>query len=337
MVNRPCPPTIDVHAHTIVREAMALVEERPEHAAARKREAEMVGAKSAPVQREMLQRIGPLLMDVEQRLAAMDESRVDVQLVSPSPAHYHDWADPDLAAQVAHSVNEGIASLCEQKPERLIGLGLAPIHEPGVAETALIEAVKDWGLRGVEISTGAPGRELGDRDYEGFWARAEELGAVVFIHPWGCTLDERLDRYYLYNVVGQPVETTVALSHIIFSGLLDRHPKLRIIAAHGGGYLPFYPGRADHAWDVRPEIKTPKEKPSEYLRRLWFDSLVYEPEQLATLIERVGPDRVLMGSDFPFDMGVPDPVGHVYGVLGLTCAERQAICGGNAADLLGLG
>jgi aminocarboxymuconate-semialdehyde decarboxylase len=336
MVSRPCPPTIDVHAHTIVQGAMGLVEGRPEHHAARKREAELVGAKSAPVQREMLQQIAPLLFDLERRLGAMDEARVDLQLVSPSPAHYHDWTDPGLAAQVARAVNEGIAALCEQRPERLVGLGLAPIHEPGVAESALTEAVKDLGLRGVEIPTAAPGRELGDKDYEAFWARAEELRAIVFIHPWGCTLGERLDRHYLFNVVGQPVETAVALSHIIFSGLLDRHPKLRILAAHGGGYLPFYSGRSDHAWRVRPEIKTPKSKPSDYLRRMWFDSLVYEPELLATLIERVGADRVLMGSDFPFDMGTPDPVGHVYGVLGLTCAERQAICGGNAADLLGL-
>jgi aminocarboxymuconate-semialdehyde decarboxylase len=335
MVKR-CPPVVDVHAHAIVPAAMALVDQLPEHAAAREREATLVGVKSAPVQGEMIKRVAPLLLELEPRLEEMDRAGIDVQLVSPSPAHYHDWTSPELAAQVAGAVNEGIATLCERRPERLLGLGLAPLHEPEVAEASLTQAVSEFGLRGVEIPTAAPGRELGDSELRDFWKRAEELRALVFIHPWGCSLGERLDSHYLYNVVGQPVETTVALSHIIFSGLLDRHPKLRILAAHGGGYLPFYPARADHAWEVRPEIKTPRQKPSEYLRRLWFDSLVYEPELLATLIERVGADRVLMGSDFPFDMGNPDPVAHVYDVLGLNCSERQAICGGNAADLLNL-
>jgi aminocarboxymuconate-semialdehyde decarboxylase len=127
----------------------------------------------------------------------------------------------------------------------------------------------------------------------------------------------------------------VALSHIIFSGLLDRHPRLRILAAHGGGYLPFYPARSDHAWRVRPEIRTPASEPSSYLRQLYFDSLVYEPELLATLVERVGADRVLLGSDFPFDMGVEDPVARVQ-AAGFSADECDAICGGNAAALLGL-
>ncbi|MEN3279058.1 MAG: aminocarboxymuconate-semialdehyde decarboxylase [Solirubrobacteraceae bacterium] len=329
-------PVIDVHAHGIVAAAMELVQGEDAFRAAREREAELVGAASAARQAEMIQEIAPLLADVERRVEAMDRAGVDIQLVSPSPAHYHDWAPATLARSVARAVNEGIASLCAQRPDRLIGLGLAPLQHPDVAETALVEAVSELGLRGVEISTAAPGRELSDPDYEAFWARAEELGALVFIHPWGCSLGARLDRHYLFNVVGQPVETTVALSHVIFSGLLDRRPKLRILAAHGGGYLPFYPARSDHAWRVRPEVSTPEHAPSSYLRRLYFDSLVHEPELLAALVERVGADRVLMGSDFPFDMGNPDPVAHVHATPGLDDAARAAICGATAAELLGL-
>jgi aminocarboxymuconate-semialdehyde decarboxylase len=327
---------VDVHAHTIVPAALQLVDGHPELAAAREREARMLGAPSVAANQQMLAQAGPLLVDLERRLQAMDAAGVDVQLVSPSPAHYHDWTDDVLARTATRAVNEGVASLCAQRPDRLTGLGVAPLHAPEVAEAAVVEAMTDLGLRGVEISTAAPGHELGDDVYEAFWARAEELGALVFIHPWGCTLGERLDRHYLYNVVGQPVETTVALSHIIFSGLLDRRPRLRILAAHGGGYLPFYPSRADHAWRVRPEVTTPERPPSEELRRLYFDSLVYEPEMLGQLIERVGADRVLMGSDFPFDMGDSDPVAHVRAVPGLDAGKRAAILGGNAAELLGL-
>ncbi len=157
----------------------------------------------------------------------------------------------------------------------------------------------------------------------------------MFIHPWGCTLDERLSGSYMTNLVGQPVEHTVALSHVIMSGVLDRHPGLRIVAAHGGGYLPFHPARMDHGWRVRPDITTPAELPSTYLRRIFFDSVVYEPGLLDTLVERVGADRVLMGTDFPFDMGVEDPVALIE-ASGLDEAARAAVRGGNITRLLGL-
>jgi aminocarboxymuconate-semialdehyde decarboxylase len=253
--------------------------------------------------------------------------------VSLSPAHYHTWAGPELARSITRTVNEGIAELCTARPDRLAGLGMVPVQHPDIAEAELVHAVTEFGLKGVEISTTAPGIELADEEFKPFWTRTEELGALVFIHPWGYTLGPRLNRHYLANIVGQPVETIVALSHIIFSGLLDRHPDLRLLAAHGGGYLPFYTGRSDHGWRGRPEIRTPENPPRSYLRRLYFDSLVYEPGALASLVRQVGSDRVLLGSDFPFDMGSEDPVGHVHATPGLNAEERAAICGGNAAKL----
>jgi aminocarboxymuconate-semialdehyde decarboxylase len=328
--------TVDIHAHAMIGAAAALVNGDPRADAARAKEAELLGPASAAQQVELIQRVGPLLTDPELRIAAMDAQGIDVQLVSPTPAHYHEWAPPSLAASIARAAGEGIAELCERYPQRLHGLGLAPTQHPEVAERALREAVRELGLHGVEIPAAAPGLELGDAAYEGFWALAAELGAIVFIHPWGCSLGERLNRHYLYNIVGNPAETTVALSHIIFSGLLDRYPRLRIVAAHGGGYLPSHPGRMDHGWKVRPEITTPRELPSSYLRRLYFDALVYDPEQLAALVARVGPERVLLGSDYPFDMGVGDPLERIAAVPGISDAERAAICGGNAAALLGI-
>ncbi|WP_273845533.1 amidohydrolase family protein [Rubrobacter calidifluminis] len=336
-VDRPASSVVDVHTHAVVPEAFEIVAN--ENGFRLEREADLAnfGSETMKHQLAMLEEIEAPLTDPERRLEAMDRQGVDIQLVSPSPAHYHTWAEPELARLIARTVNEGIARFCNSHPDRFVGLGFAPIQHPDVAEEAMAHAVVELGLKGVEITTSAPGRELGDEAYRGFWARAEELGALVFIHPWGCTLGERLNRHYLANIVGNPVETTVALSHLIFSGLLDYHPDLRILAAHGGGYLPFYTGRSDHGWKVRQEIRTPRELPSSYLRRLYFDSLVYEPEALAYLVSRVGAERVLLGSDFPFDMGVEDPVGHVHASPGLDAAGRDAICGANATRLLGLG
>lgn len=197
-----------------------------------------------------------------------------------------------------------------------------------------LEHALEQGLSGVEISSHAPGRELSDPAYEPFWSRAEETGALLFLHPFGCTLDERLDRWYLSNVVGQPTENAVALSHLIFSGVLDRHPELKLIVAHGGGYLPTHIGRSDHAWSARSDAGAGcAHLPSSYLRRLYFDSLVHDPHVLRELIRAVGADRVLLGSDFPFDMGTEDPVGALRAAR-LPDADFHAVRGGNAAALL---
>lgn len=188
----------------------------------------------------------------------------------------------------------------------------------------------------MEISSHAPGRELSDPAYNSLWTRAEETGAVIFLHPFGCTLDERLDQWYLSNTVGQPTENAVALSHLIFSGVLDRHPGLKIIAAHGGGYLPTHIGRSDHAWRARNDASAYcAQPPSSYLRHLYFDSLVHDPQVLRSLVRAAGADRVLLGSDFPFDMGTADPVAALRSA-GLDEADLDAIRGRNAAALLNI-
>jgi aminocarboxymuconate-semialdehyde decarboxylase len=192
-------------------------------------------------------------------------------------------------------------------------------------------------LRGVIVSTAVDGFEIADPRYEPFWSKAEELGAFVLVHPMGCSLGARLRRYYLSNVIGNPTETTLALAHLIFGGVFDRHPGLRLCAAHGGGFFPFYTGRFDHGWRVRPEARTCQHPPSEYLSRIWFDSLVYTTQSLEHLIRRAGAEQVMLGTDFPFDMGVDDPRARLDAVGGLSAAERQAILGGNAARLLKLG
>ncbi|WP_306319822.1 MULTISPECIES: amidohydrolase family protein [unclassified Streptomyces] len=325
-------PTIDVHAHVLLPEIEQLVAGLPGLEAARELDARRNGPDALTVSGAMIRERFARLTDVTARLAAMDEQGVDVQLVSPSPSHYHYWADAETAEKVYRLAHEAVAAHCTQAPTRLFGLGLVPLQHPGLAVDALDHAL-DSGLLGVELSSHAPGRELSDPAYEPLWARAAETGALLFLHPFGCTLDERLDQWYLSNSVGQPTENAVALSHLIFSGVLDRHPGLRIVAAHGGGYLPTHIGRADHAWRARTDAQACAHAPSSYLRRLYFDSLVHDPYALRELVRVAGADRVLLGSDFPFDMGSADPLGDLR-AAGLPAADLDAVRGGTAAALL---
>ncbi len=325
-------PAVDVHAHALIPAAEALVADEPGLAQARAEDARWAGPASAEVNREQIGRLGPALVDPAVRLAAMDAAGVDVQLVSPMPIHHY-WADRDLARRYATAVNDGILAHCAAAPQRLVGLGTVPLQHPTLAVEVLERAVAA-GLRGVEVSTHVAGRELADPSLEPFWARADELGAVVFVHPWGCTLGERLASAYLSNIVGNPVETTVALSHLVFSGTLDRHPSLKLLAAHGGGYLPTHLGRGDHAWQVRPDSRTCADLPSSYLRRMFFDALVYTPEGLRALVAAVGSDRVLLGTDHPFDMGITDPLDRLT-AAGLPPSDAEAVRSGNAERLLG--
>jgi len=285
----------------------------------------------------MLPHAFPRLTRVEQRLADMDSMGVDIQVLSPSPTQYYYWADRDRAQQIVRVQNEHVAEVCAQHPDRLIGLGTLALQHAELAAEQLEYGMKRLGLKGVEISTSVNGEELDVARLTPFWRRAEELGALVFIHPFGTTLGERVNTHYLSNIIGQPLETTIALSHLIFGGVLDRHPGLRIVAAHGGGYLPSYCGRSNHGYAVRPEAKAGAQLPPvEYLRKIWFDTLVYEPEALRHLINVVGVSQVVVGSDYPFDMGHYDPHGLLAATNGLSEAERSAILGGNAATLLGL-
>ncbi|WP_338702870.1 amidohydrolase family protein [Streptomyces sp. Q6] len=327
--------TVDVHAHVLLPDVEQLVAGTPGFEEARALDARRNGPAALKVSGEMIRERFARLTDVRARLRAMDEQRVDVQLVSPSPSHYHYWADEELAEKVFRLANEAVAAHCSAEPARLRGLGLVPLQHPRLAVAALDHAL-DAGLLGVEISSHAPGRELSDPALDPLWARAEQTGALLFLHPFGCTLDERLDQWYLSNSVGQPTENAVALSHLIFSGVLDRHPGLRIIAAHGGGYLPTHIGRADHAWRTRTDAGAHcAHLPSSYLRRLYFDSLVHDPYVLRELVRVAGADRVLLGSDFPFDMGASDPLGALRAAR-LDDAAFDAVRGATASALLDL-
>lgn len=329
--------TIDVHAHAMFPAVEKLTAGRPEREGEVAFRLRTMGQASVDYNAQvMIPDCFPRLTQTALRLRDMDAMGVDIQLVSPSPNQYHYWAPADLAEELVRIQNDALAELCAEAPDRLTPLGAVAMQHPSLAVDQLRHAVHELDFRGVEISSTINGAELSDRRFDPFWAAAEELGALIFLHPMGCSLDERLAPFYLSNHVGQPVEHAVALSHLIFGGVLDRHPGLKIVAAHGGGYLPAHLGRADHAWAQRSDAHSCLHKPSSYLPRLHFDSLVFDARDLALLIERVGIGNVVIGTDYPFDMGHYDIHGLVAALPGLDDAGRAALMSGNLLRLLGL-
>jgi aminocarboxymuconate-semialdehyde decarboxylase len=325
--------SIDVHCHVFAPAVEALVAGHPQKTREVAATAEAMGAEATGVNTTMMGSLLPRLTDIDTRRADMDAMGVDVQVISPSPTQYYYWADPDLADLIVARQNDAIAALCASDPKRFVGLGAVSLQHPERAARQLETLVRDRGFKGVEISTRADDSDIAERRFDPFWTKADELGAVVFIHPWGTTLGTRLSCHYLMNTIGQPFETTVCLSKLMFSGTLDRRRRLKIIAAHGGGYLPLYMGRSNHARAVRPGVTGCECRPSDYLKRIWFDSVVYEPAGLKRLIDAVGVDRVLLGTDYPFDMGHYDPASLL---ADLDETSQRMILGETAATLLEL-
>jgi len=332
--DREPSPVIDTHGHLLVPAAAALAADHPAEAADAAAERASFSAASAAANQAQITRVWPQLTDVRRRLADLAAMGVDVQVVGPMPMHRY-WAEPDLAVRLADVTNEAVAAHCAAGEGQLAGLGTLPLQHPGLAVRVLERAIGELGLKGVSVSTNVAGRELSDRSFDPVWEAAAGLGAVIFVHPWGCSLGERLSTNYLGNTFGQPAETALALSRLIFDVTLDRNPGLKLLAAHGGGFLPTYSGRSDHAWASRPDARGCAQPPSSYLRRIWYDALVYTPQALRHLVEAVGADQVVLGTDYPFDMGVTDPVERAA-AAGLPAADLTAIRGDNAASLFGL-
>jgi aminocarboxymuconate-semialdehyde decarboxylase len=279
----------------------------------------------------------PKLTGVTQRLADMDRMGVDIQAVCPAPFQYFYFTEPDVGAGIAREVNEGIAKLVADHPDRFVGMGSVPLQNADLAVAELEYAVKKLGLKGVEINTNVNGMNLTDPrlGLEKFFAKANELGIVLFMHPLGYSQADRLTNHYFNNVIGNPLDTTVAVSHLIFDGVVQRNPKIKFIAAHGGGYIAHYWVRMDHAWRARPDTRTViKRKPSSYLEKFYFDTITFDPQMLRHLIDRYGADHVLLGTDYPYDMGEDDPRGLIASVKKLPASERRMIEGLNAMKLL---
>jgi aminocarboxymuconate-semialdehyde decarboxylase len=270
------------------------------------------------------------------RLKDMDRMGIDIQAGSPAPNQTYYWTEPGMGATLAREINERLAQIVAKWPDRFVGLGTVPLQDPDLAVSELTYLVKTLGLRGVEINGSVNGMDLTDGrlSLDKFFAKVQELDVIIFIHPTGFTQGERLLDHYFNNVIGNPLETTVAASHLIFDGVMERYPKLKVVLPHGGGFLAHYWERMNHAYKARPDCRVSiKRKPTTYLEKFYFDTIVFDPEMLNTLVRRYGADHVVLGTDYPFDMGVDDPVGFVQRGK-LTAVEKQQITGGNAARLL---
>jgi predicted TIM-barrel fold metal-dependent hydrolase len=320
-VNGKRVKTIDVHAHCLFHEAVALM-----------------GDQSGGVRPET-KGSEQMFIAVEERLKQMDAMAIDMEVLSINPFWYR--KDRDTAAQIVKINNEKLAELCASKPDRFAAFASLALQFPDLAVAQLETAVKKQGLRGAAVGGSVLGENFSDPKYHPVWAKAEELGAVLFIHPQ--STPELAARFkgngWLANTIGNPLETTIALQHLIFEGTLDRFPGLKIIAAHGGGYLPSYAPRSDHACFVSPQNCNPdidlKKKPTEYLNQLYFDCLVFTPEALRHLAAQVGTSQLMLGSDHPIPWE-GHPVDHIFATTTLNDDEMIAILGGNAARLFGM-
>lgn len=328
--------TVDMHCHVLATEVEAVVSDLPPRQVERDIAATTVGQASLDYNAEMMSDLLPRLTDVTVRLRDMDAMGIDVQALSPSPTQYYYWADRETSRRIVEMQNDRIAEMCATQPDRFVGLAAVSLQFPEMAAEQVEHCVRRLGFRGVEVSSSVNGREIADPEFAPFWRKVEDLGVVVFLHPLGTTLGRRVNPYYLSNLVGVPLETTLALSHLIFGGVLDRHPGLKICAAHGGGFLGSYWGRSDRGWKVRPECSGSERPPSEYLKQIFYDSVVFDPEELRHILRNVGAGQVVLGTDYPFDMGNQDPLGLIGSVNELSDEDRTNIVGLNAAHLLGM-
>jgi aminocarboxymuconate-semialdehyde decarboxylase len=324
---------IDVHAHVIAPEVYAVAAEHNVFS-----ELPTDPGVTDEMRGKIKERAGLVLgrmSDLSDRIAKMDAMGVDVQVLSASLVHQGlEWADAQTSLRLARTTNDWIANAIATHPTRLIGLGTLPLHVPALAVAELERCLTELGLKGVAISTTAAGMELGDGALRPFWAKAEELGAVIYIHPGG-NRDRRFKRFHLWNSVGQAFEEAMAISSLMYDGVLEQFPKLRICISHGGGYMPFYMGRIDRNYVEKANTRVNMSKPPiDYLRMLYFDSCVYERPVLQHLVDKVGADRVLLGSDYP--VGETKPVEFVTETATLSDAQKQQIVRTNAMAWLGL-
>jgi aminocarboxymuconate-semialdehyde decarboxylase len=308
--------TVDVHAHCIVPAAAALIDHPLE----------------AP---------GLLMHDTSTRIAAMDQQGIDVEVLSINPYWYR--ADRDAATKLIEVQNETLVEFCAANPDRFKAFATAALQYPDLAAQQVERAVKNLGFRGVGVAGSVAGEELANPRFHPFWAKCEELGVLVFLHPLGTRELEPSGRLagsgLLTNTIGNPLETTIALSHLIFEGTLDRFPGLKICAAHGGGFLPSYANRSDAVIRCFPDRvgPLPKKNPTAYLRdgQLFFDTIVFTAEALRHLIAETGAGQIMIGTDYPFPWTSTE-VDLVLSTPGLNDEERIAILGGTAARLLGI-
>jgi aminocarboxymuconate-semialdehyde decarboxylase len=270
------------------------------------------------------------------KLDDMDARGVDVSIMSLSPTLFYYWIDAGESRAFARLSNEALAAAVGRSGGRIAGMASLPMQDPPEAADELRYALDHLGLLGAQIGTSVERRPLDGAEFTPLWEAADELGAVLVLHPYYVGSLPGLEDYYLTNIFGNPMDTALAASRLVMSGTLERYPNLRFVLVHGGGFLPYQVGRLDHGWRVRPEPKaTLRRPPRDYLDRFWFDTITHDDRALAWLVDFMGDDRVMLGTDLPYDMGDADPVGRVERSISSEEA-RDRVSGGNAMKLFGL-
>lgn len=329
-------PVIDIHCHRECGPATELL----------KAEQERVGRiplqygsdLTRKVNKAQLEYLRPKMDILDVRIEDMDRMGIDVQAIAPAVYQYSYWSDVEFGSRISRVINDELAESTAKYGGRFSPLGTVPLQDTDAAIAELRYCVEELGMNGLEIGTHVDStEEISSPRLDPFWAEVERLDALIVVHTNGHTHKERLQDHNFVNIIGHAFEATLAISHLIFNGVMERHPNLKIVVVHGGGYLPSYAGRIDHAWRAREDVREDVPKmPSEYLKRFFFDTMVFEPDQLKFLVDKYGADHVMLGTDYPYDMGDDDPLEFIGSVPGLNQDQIDLISGGNAARLLGL-
>jgi aminocarboxymuconate-semialdehyde decarboxylase len=281
----------------------------------------------------------PEFCEIEAKIAWMDRARLDVAVISAGPPIYFYGLPAERGLETARLTNDGIARMVARHPDRLRGMAHLPMQDPDAAVAELERAAREHGFKAVELGTSIEGTPLADPKFRKVLKTIEQLGLFIFAHPYQCLAQGWMDDYHLRNLIGFPLDTTMMVAHLMFSGALDELKRLRILCAHGGGYVPYQIGRFAHGHAVRPEPKVNgATSPARLFKRLYFDCLTHEPRSARHLVNMAGADHVVIGTDHPFDMGpkgVAMQVGQVDAIPGLTRAEREWVCSKTARKLLG--
>ena len=323
----------DLHNHVIPPAVVDAIARNPENFGTRIEERD---GKRYFDSHGLMTELLPTFCDVEAKIAWMDRVKLDVAAISVGPPIYFYWLKPEHGIEAARLANDGIAQMVERYPDRLRGMAHLPMQDPDAAIAELERVVRKHKFRAVELGTSIEGTPLADMRFRKVLKTIEQLGLFIFTHPYQCLAQGGMDGYYLRNFIGFPLDTTIMVAHFMFSGALDDLKKLRILLAHGGGYVPYQIGRFGHGHRVRPEPKVNNPSPPRKLfQRFYFDTLTHEPQSVRHLINIAGADRVVIGTDHPFDMGPDDPLGAIEAIPGITAGEREWLCSKTARKLLG--